>query len=235
MTPATSESAIRTGDRWRRYHARMILTDLEHTLDDVLRDHRLLSHPFYRRWEAGTLAATELATYAAQYRYFEAALPDLLVGALQDISDPVARDLVQANLDDERGAPCSHLELFDAFAREVGAAPSAPTSATSALVATYKSCARRSSTAVLAAIAAYEVQSAEIASSKADGLRVHYGIGAEGTRFWDVHAGIDAAHGTWVAGALARIASDKDEVAEAAWAGSRAWWDFLDERQAAAV
>jgi pyrroloquinoline-quinone synthase len=181
------------------------------------------------------LAPSELATYAEQYRYFEAALPDLLVEALDDISDPVARHLVQANLDDERGAPCSHLELFEGFARAVGARPSAPTAATSALVASYQSCARRSSAAVLAAIAAYEVQSADIATSKAEGLRAHYGIGAEGRRFWDVHAGIDKAHGTWIADALARIATDQDEVAGAAWAGSRAWWAFLDEREAAAV
>ena len=39
---------------------------------------RLLDHPFYRRWEAGTLARSELAAYAEQYRHIEAALPEVL-------------------------------------------------------------------------------------------------------------------------------------------------------------
>ena len=41
--------------------------------------------------------------------------------------------------------------------------------------------------AALAMIAAYEVQAADIAASKGDGLRRHYGFDAEGTAFWDVH------------------------------------------------
>ena len=35
----------------------------------------LLTHPFYQRWEAGTLQPGELDTYAQQYRSFEAAPP----------------------------------------------------------------------------------------------------------------------------------------------------------------
>ena len=56
----------------------MLRTEIDAVLVEVLRDRRLLAHPFYRRWEAGTLERGELAAYAAQYRHFEAALPDVL-------------------------------------------------------------------------------------------------------------------------------------------------------------
>ena len=44
----------------------------------ILNGKRLLEHPFYRRWEDGALEMSELASYAAQYRRFEAQLPSFL-------------------------------------------------------------------------------------------------------------------------------------------------------------
>ncbi len=48
---------------------------------------RLLDHPFYRRWEAGTLARGELAAYAEQYRHIEAALPEVLRRVASNLPD----------------------------------------------------------------------------------------------------------------------------------------------------
>ena len=104
----------------------MLRTEIDAVLVEVLRDRRLLAHPFYRRWEAGTLERAELAAYAAQYRHFEAVLPDVLERVVQRVEDPTARGLVQANLDDERGVPAPHLELFEGFADAVGAHPPPP-------------------------------------------------------------------------------------------------------------
>lgn len=213
----------------------MLRTEIDTVLAEVLHDRRLLAHPFYRRWEAGTLERTELADYAAQYRHFEAVLPAVLEHVVGGIDDPTARRLVQANLDDERGVPAPHLELFDGFAHAVGAMSGAePAPATAALVELYTSVAGASPVAALAALAAYEVQAAEIASSKADGLRLRYGVSDEGTRFWDVHSGVDEAHGDWIVEALARLAHDTDEVRAASSSAAAAWWAFLDEREAAA-
>ena len=213
----------------------MLRTDVDAILVEVLRDRRLLAHPFYRRWEAGTLELTELAAYAAQYRHFEAVLPDVLARAVPRIDDPIARRLVQANLDDERGVPAPHIELFEGFAAAVGAPAQADaTPATTALVDVYTSVADESPVTVLAALAAYEVQASEIAASKADGLRARYGVTDDGARFWDVHTGADEVHGAWIVEALARLASSPDEVREAADDAAAAWWAFLDEREAAA-
>jgi pyrroloquinoline quinone (PQQ) biosynthesis protein C len=212
----------------------MLTTELDALLDDILRSRRLLAHPFYRRWEAGTLGRGELASYAAQYRHFEAALPVVLERIADALPAGRARQLVEANLDDERAVPAPHLELFDTFAGAVGATVTGMTPATDALVGIYMTLADASPVAALSAVAAYEVQAPSIAASKADGLRTRYGLDADGTRFWDVHAGVDEAHGAWMLEALGAVAAGPDEVTAAATAAADAWWAFLDEREAAA-
>lgn len=202
--------------------------------DDVLSDRRLLTHPFYRRWEAGELTTGELSAYAAQYRHFERALPEVLAEAWAAMPDGAARRTVRANLDDELGVPCPHAELFEGFAVAVGAGDDAPTTATAALVEHYRGAVRRGPAALLAALAAYEVQSADIARSKADGLQARYGLSEAQTRFWDVHAVMDAEHGAWTLDALATMEADPASVRMEARAAADAWWSFLDERQEAA-
>lgn len=212
----------------------MLRTELDALFDDILRSRRLLAHPFYRRWEAGTLERRELAAYAAQYRHFEAALPVVLERIAAGLPEGTARQLVGANLDDELGVPAPHLDLFDAFAGAVGAPVADATPATAALVELYLALAESSPVAALAAVAAYEVQAPSIAASKAEGLRTRYGVDADGARFWDVHAGVDETHGQWMLDALGQVADGADDVLDPATDAADAWWAFLDEREAAA-
>lgn len=202
--------------------------------DEVLADRRLLSHPFYRRWEAGELTVAELSAYAAQYRHFERALPEVLTTTWARMADGEAKRALRSNLDDELGVPAPHVELFEEFAAALGAGEHAPTTATAALVEHYRDATRRGPAALVAALAAYEVQSADIAASKAHGLRTRYGLSEAQTRFWDVHAGMDAAHGDWTMDILAAMEADPAEVRSEARAAADAWWRFLDERQEAA-
>jgi pyrroloquinoline-quinone synthase len=199
----------------------------------------LLTHPFYRRWEAGELESQELAEYAVHYRAFEAVLPTVL----SDVADRLATDgrtaatdLVGRNLADELGSPRPHLELFDEFA---GALPdravaTSPGPAATALAETYRTLAEESPAAAVAGLAAYETQAAAIAATKGDGLRRWYGMDAAGTAFWDVHATMDADHGDWAVEALALMDADPDVVADAARRAADAWWALLDEREAEA-
>lgn len=201
-------------------------------LNRVVEGRRLLSHPFYQRWETGLLEPGELARYAEQYRHVEAALPRALGTIAGSLPRGRAQELVERNLADEVGPP-SHLDLFGEFASACGAAPEAPASAaTSKLTGVQLRSAVADPVVGLAAIAAYEVQAAEIAQSKADGLRRHYGMGSSGTRFWDVHGSLEADHAEWTAEALAGIGASEDTVAAAAREASEAWWAFLDEREA---
>ena len=200
----------------------------------------LLTHPFYRRWEAGELRSQELAEYAVHYRAFEAVLPTVLEAVVERLradGGVEAADLVARNLADELGSPRSHLELFDEFASALpddAVARSAGPAAV-ALADTYRSLAEQSPAAAVAGLAAYETQAAAIAATKGDGLRRWYGMDAAGTAFWDVHATMDADHGDWSIEALNLLDADPAEVADASLRAADAWWALLDEREAEAT
>jgi pyrroloquinoline-quinone synthase len=212
--------------------------DVRAALGAAVADRRLLTHPFYRRWEAGTLSRAELAEYAEQYRHLEHALPGVLARVVIGAPDGTVRGMAEATLDDELTNPAPHVALFEDFAVAVGArAACDPTDATAALMALQEDSAHRGTLQGIACMSAYEVQAAEVAASKAEGLRQHYGIHAEGTRFWDVHAGMELAHADWSTAALADLAEGPDDLAlieQTASAAAEAWWSFLDEREAAA-
>jgi len=205
---------------------------IQEALVDALTGRQLLTHPFYRRWEAGTLADGELAAYAEQYRHLEGELPLTLAAVAGQLPAGRARTLVEANLADELGEPAPHAVMFESFARAAGAREDvAPTKATAALLSAIRSAAGRDPVAALSMVAAYEVQAADIAASKADGLRRHYGLDAEGTRFWDVHTTQEVAHAGWSTEALAVVDADAAVVHESARVAAEAWWDFLTERE----
>jgi pyrroloquinoline-quinone synthase len=205
---------------------------IQEALVDALTGRQLLTHPFYRRWEAGTLADGELAAYAEQYRHLEGELPLTLAAVAGQLPAGRARTLVEANLADELGEPAPHAVMFESFARAAGAREDvAPTKATAALLSAIRSAAGRDPVAALSMVAAYEVQAADIAASKADGLRRHYGLDAEGTRFWDIHTTQEVAHAGWSTEALAVVDADAAVVHESARVAAEAWWDFLTERE----
>ena len=205
---------------------------IQDALAEALAGRQLLTHPFYRRWEAGTLAEGELAAYAEQYRHIERALPATLHDIAAGLPEGRARTLVESNLADELGVPAPHAALFESFAQAAGAAAGAePTPATRALLAALRHATTVDPVAALAMVAAYEVQAADIAASKAEGLRRHYGMDAQGTRFWDVHTTQEVAHADWSIDALADLAADPAVVRSAAQIAADAWWDFLTERE----
>ena len=156
---------------------------IQRALADALAERHLLTHPFYQRWEAGGLAQSELAAYAEQYRLIERELPLTLAAIASQLDEGPARSLVEANLADELGEPAPHLALFESFAEASGARPNvASTEATADLLAAVRAVSSSDPVAALSMVAAYEVQAADIAASKADGLRRHYGMDADARR-----------------------------------------------------
>ena len=213
----------------------MDTAQIRQALADALADRHLLTHPFYRRWEAGTLAEGELAAYAEQYRLIEQALPVTLSDIAAGLPGGRARALVESNLADELGVPAPHAELFESFARAAGAGTAVGAgAATAALLTAVRAASSTDPVAALAMVAAYEVQAADIAASKADGLRRHYGMDAAGTGFWDVHATQEVAHADWSIDALGALDTDPVAVRTSARTAADAWWDFLSEREALA-
>jgi pyrroloquinoline quinone (PQQ) biosynthesis protein C len=205
---------------------------IHEVLAEAIVGRHLLAHPFYRRWEAGTLSEGELAAYAEQYRHIERELPVTLTAIASALPQGRARELVEANLADELGSPEPHAELFESFAEAAGAAPEAPaTPSTAALLALVRTAAANDPAAALAMVAAYEIQAADIAGSKSDGLRRLYGFDEEGTRFWDVHRTQEVDHAGWSLEALSELVADPDVVQAAATVSADSWWLFLSERE----
>jgi pyrroloquinoline-quinone synthase len=205
---------------------------IDEVLAEAIVGRHLLTHPFYRRWENGTLAEGELAAYAEQYRHIERELPVTLAAIADALPPGRARTLVEANLADELGSPEPHALLFESFARATGAEDEAPaTPSTAALLAVVRTTASNDPVAALAMVAAYEIQAADIAASKSDGLRRHYAFGDEGTRFWDVHRTQEVEHAGWSMEALKALAADPDVVQAAATVSADSWWLFLSERE----
>jgi pyrroloquinoline quinone (PQQ) biosynthesis protein C len=73
------------------------------------------------------------------------------------------------------------------------------------------------------------MQGEEIASSKADGLRAHYGATDDACAFWDVHSALEESHAQWTNEALRDL--DGDALAGFTTVAT-AWWQWLDEREA---
>lgn len=204
------------------------LTDL---ITKTLEGRMLLSHPFYRRWEAGELLDGELTSYAEQYRYFEAYLPVFLGELAEQLPAGIARDAVADNLADEAGSP-THLELFDDFAAHYGAGDAAISPAMRALLDTYRRLLTLCPTIAVAGLLAYECQGAAIADSKADGLKRHYGAPAGATAFWSTHGWIEEDHAAWTEAGLVSLHPSDGDVALGISVIANAWWDFLTERDA---
>ena len=165
-----------------------------------------MDHPYYRRWQDGLLSVEDLGAYARQYRHVERCLPDALAAIAEGLDGGEARRLVDENLRDELSRPRPHLDLFEAFAGAVGAGEEAEaTEATKNLVRRYEEAAALDPIVGLAVVGAYEIQAAAVAATKAGALREHFGLGADATEFWDVHADLERAHAAWTVEALCEL------------------------------
>lgn len=220
----------------------MTLADLERSLLAAIAPHDLLAHPFYRAWSMGTLARSDLAAYADQYRHQVEALPALLHAAHESSDDSATRAALQRNLDEEEGrAGVAHAELWRRFGAAVGGAEERveahgetkeSAAALTALVA-------EGEVAALAALWAYERQTAHVAGTKREGLEARYAV--REVSFFALHEALDVAHAGDLLAALGRSLGDDtpasgdavgealvDRACNAAARSARAQWLFLD-------
>ncbi len=208
--------------------------ELTRKLEEGLEGLQLLKHPWYVRWENGELSREELRDYAEQYRHFESALPRVLSRLADRLEKGPAKDLVVSNLDDEIGRSGSdpHVDLFDRYIDVLEGSHNATASpAMTELVDSYDGLLLDGPVQALAGVTAYELQAADIAKSKGEGLRRQYGMSEGETEFWDVHATLDVDHAEWSLEAMAQMTDDPDMVVSSAQRTAQAWWRFLDERE----
>ncbi len=209
--------------------------DLLDRLDAIIDRRRLLTHPLYTKWVAGTLPREAIQEYARQYYAFESEFPRFLSAIHTATPDAEARRVVLDNLWDEEQGEENHAELWLRFAEGMGVGRedvvgAERTAATASLVETYRRAAAASPVSGLAAMHAYERQVPDVARAKIDGLRDHYGVTEERTiEFWSVHERLDVEHSGAERDLLGSMGRDEPEAAVRATEGALdAWWGFLD-------
>jgi pyrroloquinoline-quinone synthase len=210
---------------------------LRERLDDRINRKHLLTHSFYTDWQSGKLTLEDLRIYAAQYYWFEAALPTVLSTMHSRCASPEIRQMLLGNLWDEEHGERNHLALWLQFAESVGISveevqDTAASAETQHLVDTLAGIAGTASIREgIAALYAYERQVPEVATEKIRGLKEFYGVDApEATMFFEVHKDLDRAHADAAFSALGNELDPETEraVTTAVDSSLNALWGFLD-------
>ncbi len=209
--------------------------ELARRLDDATADKRLLDHPFYRAWSAGTLTREDLAFYSTQYWRQVEAFPGYLEALGDLVDDADVHASIEANLADERDD--DHPGLWVRFAESLGAeratldATPVEPETRSCVEAFRAGMTTKSVPFALGMLYAYESQTPEVAATKVEGLREHYGIVGDPVEYFELHGELDVEHSRELADALATVATTAEEHAEAeagARAGAAAIYGLLD-------
>ena len=211
------------------------MDDLTRRMDDATAATRLLDHPFYKAWAAGTLTTEDLRFYSTQYWRQVEAFPSYLSVLADRLPAGRAQEIVRENHSDEVDG--DHAGLWLAFAEGMGASPaevkgSSVEPETEACVSGFSAAAEGASEAfALGMLYGYESQTPAVAQTKVEGLRSHYGAEGPALEYFELHGELDVEHTRELAVALAEVAADEDAQAQAvagAQAGAEAIWGLLD-------
>ena len=201
--------------------------------DAIARKHDVLRHPFYVRWSAGELSASELADYSGQYRHAVVALAQATALAAADADEDARAELALHAFEEAR-----HVALWDRFIDAVGGDPEAAARAdTAACASAWSGEHGRSQLATLVAVYAIEAAQPEISKTKREGLAAHYGIEGPGAAYFELHERLDIAHAAAGRKLIdARLGdADHEALLDEADTVLRAHWRLLDGVEAVAA
>lgn len=207
---------------------------LETKLAEATARHRLLDHPFYRAWAEGTLTHDDLGYYSTQYWRQVEAFPGYLATLARRLEDGPAQAIVEENLADEVDG--NHPQLWLDFAAGLGidersVRDSKARPETTECVERFAGAMKEASLPhALGMLYAYESQTPEVAATKIEGLRTHYGIDGEPVEYFALHGELDVEHSRALAEALERTLvtdADVDDALDGATAGAEAIYELL--------
>jgi len=200
----------------------------------------LLNHPFYQAWNEGTLKRETIKEYSAQYQKHIDAFPRYISATHSLCENTEKRAVLLENLNDEeglRGKP--HPELWTQFAQAFGNTKESLQSVEACesiknTIKTFLENGRSSYEEGLASFYSYESQVPEVAETKIEGLKTHYGVtNYEALEFFEVHKKADVHHRKACEELLNDFAPENyDKALDAAKSSAKALWDFLTEMQA---
>lgn len=178
--------------------------------------HRLLDHPFYQAWTKGEVTKEQLAKYHASYNEFIEEMPKYWQKIIDGFGEngTFAAKVVQDETE--------HIELWQKWNSKLPKTDEFPT------MADLNSELNEMSTSeLLGAIAAFEMQQPEVAKTKKEGLLEHYGYEASELTYFDDHMEEEAhiAFGK----SLANRFADKREYEKGFTKGAKLFYDALDK------
>jgi pyrroloquinoline-quinone synthase len=171
---------------------------------ELIESKSVLKHPFYLKWNEGSLCMDELQEYAKQYHKFVEHFPMFVSSVHSNCSEPEVRKLVMENLADEEGFKTGvpeHPELWINFCRALGVDRDSVLKTDSVqevknmIEGFYKFCRDSDYRIGVAALLAYEYQIPEVSRIKIEGLKKYYGINSQDAiEFFTVHQTADIYH-----------------------------------------
>lgn len=190
-------------------------------IDNLIEQHHLLNHSFYKAWNAGELPKETIREYAAQYFQHVSSFPRYLSAIHSNCDDIKTRQLLLENLNEEEQGKENHPELWMRFAEGMGNTrknvnETAPIKETEELVKTFKKLSKSEKYHIgLAALYCYESMQPEISETKKDGLQKFYNINDEDTlKFFTVHMHADKWHRKVVRNIIKKVADSKSKQNE---------------------
>jgi pyrroloquinoline-quinone synthase len=220
----------------------MMQTELFVTeINDKISSKSLLNHPFYQKWNEGTLTQEMLKEYAKQYYHFVKHFPRFVSCVHSNCDDFKTREMLMANLADEEGYKSefkNHPALWMDFAKSLGLTEeevrnTTPLRETEYLVdGMYELSRSNESQLGIAALYAYESQVPEISKTKIDGLNKFYGINKpEDIAYFTVHEEFDVYHSKEELDAIiesCKTEEDQKRVVTTVDEAAALQWNFLD-------
>ena len=210
-------------------------------LKKELSPYHLLKHPFYQMWMKGTLPKDCLQNYASQYYHHVSAFPRYISALHSLCENQQDRKVLLENLNDEEGSQGEpHPDLWMYFAEGLGLDSEEVENSVSCksiqnLIHVFFSHCRNSYAKGLSALYSYEYQVPEVAETKIQGLKQHYGIKDKRTLlFFLVHKAADVEHREAIEQLLEKLPEEQQkEALSSAVDIAKALWNFLTEMQPA--
>jgi pyrroloquinoline-quinone synthase len=208
----------------------MFSKKLNHKLDQ----YHLLNHPFYKSWNEGKLTREIIKDYAEQYYQHVKAFPRYISATHSLCEDIEKRKILLENLNDEENKEADHPKLWKNFALAMGADVEEIEKVkadqfTQDMIDNFFRNGRSTYAEGLASLYTYERQIPEIAETKIQGLKKHYGVHSkEGLEFFVAHKAADVHHRVECEKLLDGLSAEEQDKAEiAAISTAKYLWNFL--------
>ena len=203
-------------------------------LNQKLDQYHLLNHPFYKSWNEGKLTREIIKDYAEQYYQHVKAFPRYISATHSLCEDIEKRKILLENLNDEENRDADHPKLWKNFALAMGADAEKIEEVkadqfTQDMIDNFFRHGRSTYAEGLASLYTYERQIPEIAETKIQGLKKHYGVNSkEGLEFFEAHKEADVYHRIECEKLLDGLSKEEQGKAEiAALSTAKYLWNFL--------